>query len=94
MRDKLERLGFTPAALGMSLSVGRVKINTVEGPFGLVIWFKSFATRSMTQFDVTAPYSCSDQAIARLVLLNVSEAFPDSLADFIVHFQRHGVPLC
>jgi hypothetical protein len=92
MRDKLQRLGFVPSALGMRLRLGRVEFNTAESPFGLVIWFESFGPRSKTQYQVRVPYTCDEEAIAKLILKNLSQNFGDTLYEFETHFRNLGLP--
>lgn len=91
MRQKLERMGFKPTPLGMRLRLGRVELNTAEGPFGLVIWFQSFSSLSMSQYQITAPYTCSEDAIVALILKNVGENFKHSLDEFTTHFRQLGL---
>jgi hypothetical protein len=76
----------------MRLQIGQVQMDTAEGPFGLVIFFTSVTKRTMTQYQVTAPYCCSSNQIAKLILLNLTANFKHSLADCIAHFENLAAP--
>jgi hypothetical protein len=92
MQSKLKRLGFVPTDPGMRLQIGQVQMDTAEGPFGLVIFFTSVTMRTMTQYQVTAPYSCGSDQIVKLIFLNISANFKHSLRDFTAHFENLGPP--
>jgi hypothetical protein len=76
---KMASLGFQPNSpgLGMVCNVSGVKIVAVESPLGIHLHFTRFTPRTMTQFEVQAPSSCSAPELAGLIVKNLESAFPD-----------------
>ena len=87
-------LGFVPEGPSLKLSVGNVSVYATEHPWkGAVLVIESFSPRTMTQYDVACPTTCSVQQIAGLIYVNVSMNFRDSAAEFKAHFENIGVSL-
>jgi hypothetical protein len=92
LEQKLSSLGFTPSQYGMKLELGGQKIEAVDGPM-LMISFTSISPRTICNFDVKCPRSCSKEQIAGLIYMNVRMNFSEVAEMCKAHIQALGIPL-
>lgn len=92
--EKYRQLGFSAADHSLKLTIGDVSIYAVEHSFkGTALTFESFRPRTICQYEVSLPESCSAEQIATLIYVNVAQNFRGSAEICKAHFQKLGLPL-